>query len=381
MKSNYKIQNIFKGDISVWVIYFLLTVVSLIAVYSSIGLYAIADYKSTPLMLFIKHAAFVVCSYIAIVMITHLKIETLFRFSVVTFAISLMLVVAALVKGTRWISLLGVPFQPSEVVKLGLTMFLAWLMQKNRENLDSPKFFGTLIVIIGIVSLMIFPENFSTAALIFLASMFTIFFCGINKSMWLRAMSVVMVLGIIMLTVFYLWGDKMDFFRTSTWGSRIDAWLHPNTELSQENMAKMAIASGGFSGHGVGGTVHARLMTQAHNDFIFAIIIEEGGVLFGSFIFMLYTIFFRRCIKIVRKCRDLFSATLVASIATIIYFQALVNMSVAVGLLPVTGQTLPFVSFGGTAYIILSCGIGIIQCVAFNIKKQERKDEAAKHTA
>lgn len=378
MKSNFKIQNFFKGDISIWILYLIMSVISLVSVYSSIGLYAIADIGSTPLHLFFRHAAFVVASYLVIVFITPLKTETLFKWAAIIFGLSIVLVFLALMQHTRWINIFGIRFQPSETVKLGLTLLLAKLMHTNRNNLDSPQFFGILIVVIGVVSLLIMPENFSTAALIFLASMFAIFFGGIESKMWLKVMGVIGLLGLLMLAGFYFWGSDLDMMRSSTWGNRINAWLNPSTDLTQENMAKMAIASGGLFGNGIGNTIHARLMTQAHNDFIFAIIIEEAGTAAGAFIFIVYTIFFRRCIRLVKKCHDTFSAVIVAGIATIIYFQALVNMSVAVGLLPVTGQTLPFISFGGTAYLILSCGIGMIQCVAYNIKKQERtlkKDE------
>lgn len=386
MKAKFKIQNIFKGDAAIWFIFFVLSVISLISVFSSIGLYAIADNHTTPMHLFVKHAAFVAASYVAIIAITPLKTNLLYKLANWVFLFSGVLVFLALVQHTRWIGILGIRFQPSEVVKLGITLFMARMLQNHRDELDSPKFFGFLLAVTALVAIAIFPENFSTAALIFLACLFAMLFAGVNLRNWLYAFGAIAVIGLLMLLFFYKFGDSLEAFRSSTWSHRIEAWLHPidpsapNPQLTQEAMAKMAIASGGFWGHGIGNTVHARLMTQAHNDFIFAIIIEELGAVGGIIIFALYTVFFRRCIKIVKKCRDLFSATIVAGFGTIIYFQALVNMSVAVGLLPVTGQTLPFVSYGGTAYLILSCGIGMIQCVAYNIKKQEKNDETEEYT-
>lgn len=378
MKRKFNIKNIFKGDLSIWIIYLFLSGISLWSVYSSIGLYAITDVHTTPLSLFTRHAAFVLISYVAIIGITPLKTDFLYKAAPIVFLVSMGIVVAAMLMHTRWITVFGITFQPSETVKLGLMLLIARFMQKRRDELDDPKVFATLFIIIGVVSLMVFPENFSTAALIFVSCMFAIYFGGIESKMWMRVMCVMLVLGVLVLTAFYLWGSEMELFRSSTWSNRIDAWLHPNDNLSQGNMAKMAIASGGATGQGIGETIHARLMTQAHNDFIFAIIIEEHGTVGGTIVFLLYTIFFRRCIKIVRKCHDYFSATLVAGISTVIYFQALVNMSVAVGLLPVTGQTLPFISFGGTAYLILSAGIGIIQCISFNNKKYELQHESEK---
>ena len=381
MKSQFKIQNVFKGDIAIWIIYLVLSIVSLTSVFSSIGLYAIDDYGSTPLHLFLKHGLFVIAAYVLIIMITPVKTNTLYKMANIVFAASLILVVYALVLRTRWIELFGIRFQPSEVVKLGLVMFLARIMHQHQDELDDNKFFIILVIVVGAASALIMPENLSTAILIFTACMFAMFFGGIQLKNWMKVMAVMALVGVLALFVFYKFGDQIAFFRSSTWGSRIEHWLHPSTDLTQENMAKMAIATGGFGGKGIGETIQARLMTQAHNDFIFAIIIEEMGAWFGVFIFALYTVFFRRCIKIVTRCKETFNAVLVAGIGSIIYLQAIINMSVAVGLLPVTGQTLPFVSYGGTAYLILSGGIGMIQCVAYNTKKQESKDETEKHNS
>lgn len=380
MKTKASIKNVFKGDIAIWVIYLLFSLISLISVYSSIGLYAIADNHSTPVHIFMKHAIFVVGSYVAIIIVTHLKTNTLYKASTYVFIAAIALVIMAALQHTRWINIFGIRFQPSEVAKLGLSLFLARAMMDFQDHVDTKKMFIILFAIIAIFAGLILPENLSTAALIFLASMFGLFFAGINRKYWLYTMIPVFVLAIIGFVVIYQWGDSIDAFRSSTWSNRLDHWLHPNNELTQENMAKMAIASGQWFGNGPGSTIHARLMTQAHNDFIFAIIIEEFGAVMGIIILTLYTWFFRRCIKLVKRCRDYFSATIVACFGTIIYFQALVNMSVAVGLLPVTGQTLPFISFGGTAYFILSVGIGMIQCVAYNTKIQELKDETTEHT-
>ena len=132
----------------------------------------------------------------------------------------------------------------------------------------------------------------------------------------------------------------------------------------------MVVARGEFFGCGIGSTIHGRLMTQAHNDFIYAIIIEEAGMLAAIAIFALYVLFYFRCIHIARHCKGTFGSLSVAGLSTMIFLQALVNMSVAVGVLPVTGQTLPFISFGGTAYLFMGFGVGVIQSVAADNKKK-----------
>ena len=141
-------------------------------------------------------------------------------------------------------------------------------------------------------------------------------------------------------------------------------------------MARMAVARGGFFGCGIGTTIHGRLMTQAHNDFIYAIIIEEAGTLSALIIFALYAWFYFRCIRIATACRGPFGSLCAAGLGTLIFLQAIINMAVAVGVLPVTGQTLPFISYGGSAYLFLGCGIGVIQSVAFAGKKLQRQKTA-----
>jgi cell division protein FtsW len=168
---------------------------------------------------------------------------------------------------------------------------------------------------------------------------------------------------------------EMVIERQETWGHRVYSWINPKTdELTQENMARMAIARGGVARLGIGSTVHARLMTQAHNDFIYAIIIEETGMVGGLFVFALYSIFYFRCVKVTRRCKGRFGALTVAGLGTVIYLQALVNMCVAVGVLPVTGQTLPFISYGGTAYLFLGCALGVIQSVAADVEAQDKAE-------
>ena len=164
--------------------------------------------------------------------------------------------------------------------------------------------------------------------------------------------------------------------RSSTWGHRLQSYFEdPDpTVITQENMARMAIARGGVFGKGPGNTIYARLMTQSHNDFIYAIIIEEWGMLGGLLVFILYSIFYFRCIRIAWRCNGRFGALAVVGMGTVIYLQALANMCVAVGALPVTGQTLPFISYGGTAYLFLGCGLGVIQSVAADGEKLKNEN-------
>lgn len=382
-----KTGKIFRGDKTIWVVFFLLSVISLIAVYSSIGLYAYSMPNARPTGLFLKHLAIVAATYVAIIFISRINYRYFSRFAMLGYWASLVLLAVMLALHGRWFRLPVIgQFQPSEIAKVVLIIFVARQVSiaKKKQQTEEIGTFLMILVYIAPVVLLVLPENFSTAALIFLSAYLVMLYGGVNRKYWWRLFLVGVVVAIGFLMVSYYKYEKslnnvnteMAIERQATWGHRVYSWINPEPdELSQENMAKMAIARGGFARLGVGSTVHARLMTQAHNDFIYAIIIEETGMIGGLIVFALYSIFFFRCIKLSLKCKGNFGALTVAGMGTMIYLQALVNMCVAVGVLPVTGQTLPFISYGGTAYLFLGCGLGVIQSVAADIAKNEQDEK------
>lgn len=384
-----KLAKIFKGDRTIWVVFFLLSIVSLLAVYSSIGLYAYSAFASkTPTTLFLRHLLIVVMTYVVVVMLSRINYRYFSRFAVLGYwaAIVLLVVMLALNQG-RWVRIPVIgQFQPSEIAKVVLIIFVARMLALKKDHAGDLGQFLMLLIYIAAVVVLVLPENFSTAALIFLSAYIVMYFGGANKKYWWRLFLVGVVLVIGFLAVSYYKYEKslnagsdteMVIERQETWGHRVYSWINPKTdELTQENMARMAIARGGIARLGIGTTVHARLMTQAHNDFIYAIIIEETGMVGGLFVFVLYSIFYFRCVKLTRRCKGRFGALTVAGLGTMIYLQALVNMCVAVGVLPVTGQTLPFISYGGTAYLFLGCALGVIQSVAADVETQDKAEEA-----
>ena len=373
-----KTGKIFRGDKIIWVVFFLLSVISLVAVYSSIGLYAYSMPHARPTGLFLKHLAVVAATYVAIILISQINYRYFSRFAMLGYWASLVLLAVMLALHGRWFRLPVIgQFQPSEIAKVVLIIFIARQMAIKKNQKDEIGTFLVMLVYIAPVVLLVLPENFSTAALIFLSAYMVMLYGGVNRRYWWTLMLVGAVVVTGFLFVSYYKYEKsltntnteMAIERQATWGHRVYSWINPQPdELSQENMAKMAIARGGFARLGIGTTVHARLMTQAHNDFIYAIIIEETGMIGGLIVFLLYSIFFFRCVKLALKCKGSFGSLTVAGLGTMIYLQALVNMSVAVGLLPVTGQTLPFISYGGTAYLFLGCSVGVIQAVAADVE-------------
>lgn len=378
-----KLSKLFRGDKIIWVVFLLLSTISLVAVYSSIGLYAYSMHGAGPTGLFLKHFVIVAATYVVIILLSRVNYRLFSRFAMLGYWVSLVLLAVMLALQGRWLRLPVIgQFQPSEIAKVVLIIFVARMLALKKEQVKELGTFLMLLIYIAPVVLLVLPENFSTAALIFLSAYLVMLFGGVSRRYWWRLMIVaVAVVGVAMFVMLKT-GESSDVLeRSETWVNRVDRWIHPNPdELSQENMAKMAIARGGVVGVGIGNTIHARLVTQAHNDFIYAIIIEETGMLGGIVVFLLYSIFYFRCIRLAWRCQGRFGALTVAGLGTMIYLQALVNMSVAVGVLPVTGQTLPFISYGGTAYLFLGCALGVIQSVAADVYAKETAEEESTTT-
>lgn len=367
-------KRIFSGDTALWVVFLLMTVVSLLAVYSSIGLYAIVDNGTAPTMLFAKHVGIVVLTYLVSIGFSRINYRVFYKLALWFFLISFALQFFVVVTGGRWLRMGFLSFQPSEIVKITLIVYVASLLTRFRDTIEDPKTLFVLLLPIGLSCALILPENLSTAGIVFLACFVLLYFGGVNARWWRRILFAALAVVVVSLIVFAYIGDQVDVMRSGTWGHRITAWLHPNPdELNQENMSRMAIARGGYWGKGIASTIHARLMTQAHNDFIYSIIIEEYGMLGGIVVFFLYAVFYYRCIKIATRAKGTFGSLCVAGFGSVIFIQALVNMCVAVGVLPVTGQTLPFISYGGTAYVFLGCGYGLIQSVAEDTRRRDQK--------
>ena len=386
-----KTGRLFRGDKVIWVVFLLLSIFSLVEVYSSIGLYAYSFFSTkTPTSLFLRHLIIVVVTYVAVILLSRVNYRFFSRFALLGYWVALVLLVVALAFG-RWIRIPVIgQFQPSEIAKIVLIVFIARMLALKKDHLNEIGTFLQLMRYMVLVVALVFPTNFSTAALIFLACYVMMYFGGVNRKWWWRLLLIGLVAVVAFLAINYFRYERtlttgqtqeQMFERQDTWGHRVYSWINPNPdELTQENMSRMAIARGGVLGTGIGNTVHARLMTQAHNDFIYAVIIEETGMLGGIIVFALYGILYFRCVRLAWRCKGRFGALTVAGLGTVIYLQALVNMCVAVGVLPVTGQTLPFISYGGTAYLFMGCGLGIIQSVAADVYNKEAEAKQIQDT-
>ena len=378
-----KLLNPFKGDKAIWFIFLVLAIISLVSVYSSVGYTAVIT-DTTPGKALIRHLFFVCVSFVLVVLLANFDYRKFSGISWLGFLLSIALLIIALAIGhkdnaagsgmSRWIyiPLIG-RFQPSELAKIVTIVYLSRLMAQEKETLHEWTTLRRILFPVIIIVGLIVSDNLSTALIIF-AVCYAMLRMSTVSAKQLR-LSVIGLAVIGLLAIFI--GDKLDLKfleRADTWTSRIDKWLNFDEEqLSQESMARMAVASGKFFGVGVGSTIQARLMTQANNDMIYAIIVEETGMLGGTLVFLLYLFLYIRCIRIAWRCKGDFGRMTVVGLGTLIFLQAAVHMCVSVGALPVTGQTLPFISSGGSAYLCMGLALGVIQSIAHDVELNETK--------
>ena len=278
----------------------------------------------------------------------------------------------------RWIviPLIG-QFQPSEIVKYILILYVSNELAILGDGIRDRKNFLTLSFKLLLICGLIFPENFSTALLVFMSCYGLMFIAGAKMKNLSLIVPALVVLVVFVVGIYVVNPDILK--RSSTWVNRVEGFINTNPEeITQANTATMAISTGGLVGKGIGNTTQGRFLSESHNDFIFAIILEEGGVLYGFIVMILYFILFYRSVRIAKTARGLFGSYAAVGIGLVFCLQALVNMMVATTLMPVTGQTLPFISYGGTSFVISSAALGIMLNISADAKKYQMELEADK---
>jgi cell division protein FtsW len=278
-------------------------------------------------------------------------------------------------QASRWLEIpgLGVTIQTSDFAKLALIMYVARMLSLRQNHLDDiKKTFFPIVIPIVIVCLLILPANFSTAALLGVSCWLLLFIGRINLKQLLGFTG----LGIVVVGLFiFIALQTNSINRVQTWKSRIENYSGGNEgDNYQAQQSKIAIATGGLVGKGPGNSTQRNLLPHPYSDFIYAIIIEEYGILGGVVILMLYLILLYRTGLIVKKARRTFPAFLAMGLTLILVFQAMINMAVAVNLIPVTGQPLPLVSMGGTSLLFTSASFGILLSISRSQNKEELFD-------
>jgi len=268
-------------------------------------------------------------------------------------------------------------FQTADLAKLTLIIYLARALTKKQDVIKNFKSaFLPLMVPIIVVCSLIMPSDFSTAAMLFVTSLVLLFIGRVN---WKYLSGLVLIsiaaLSLFILILYNLPGESQG--RLWTWKNRIESFVDPdNSENYQAQQAKIAVASGGVLGKGPGHSTQRNFLPHPYSDFIFAIIIEEYGLVGGGIVLLLYLILFFRAVKIVTKIPHNFGAFLTVGVCFSLVFQALINMGVAVNILPVTGQPLPLVSMGGTSIWFTSLSLGIILSVSKELQEETIIDNA-----
>lgn len=384
-----------KGDKIIWIIVLFLCSISIVSVYSSSSSLAYQAGKST-LFFLLQQMRFVIFGVTALYICYKIPLGWYRMLAYFGILFSIFLLAATLIVGSkindagRWIRILGISFQPAEIAKIAVILYLAKIMED--RPLDSFKeFFYWIIIPISLVLLLILYGSISTALLLGGVSALILIIVGVKwKHLFKTTLIGVAVLGLIVLLnlSFGL------FPRVDTAISRIKSFTTEQTidenstpaqiqkhldKTYQAKMAKVAVASSHIFGKGPGNSTQRNLLPHPYSDFIYAIIIEEWGLIGGIFILVLYIFFFTRCVILAKACTTTFTSVMVMGLALLITSQAMLHISVNLGLLPVTGHTLPLVSLGGTSLVIMSGAFGMILSVSRTIevvkKREENRDE------
>ncbi|SOD18704.1 FtsW/RodA/SpoVE family cell cycle protein [Pedobacter xixiisoli] len=370
-----------KGDRWIWIIILLLSMISIMVVYSATGAIAYKKGISVEKYLLFKHVIFVILGIVMIYIAHLLDYKYYAGISKILMIITIPLLLYTLIFGanlneaSRWVKIpvIGLTFQTSDLAKLSLITFLARMLTRKQENIKDVKnaflpIMGSVVVVFGLIA----KANLSTGLMLFGVSILLLIVGRVS----IKQISWVMLGGVVMMFFLVLTTE-----RAGTWKSRVDTFLHPELQHSdktyQSDHAKIALATGGFLGKGPGNSTERNFLPHPYSDFIFAIIIEEYGTVGGLAVMVLYLVLLYRCVRIVTRSPKAFGALLAAGLSFSLTIQAFANMAVAVGLGPVTGVPLPLVSMGGTSMIFTSIAFGIILSVSRDVEENStvKKEE------
>ena len=370
------ILNKTKGDRWIWLIVILLSVWSLLAVYSATGTLAYKRGVGAESIL-MKHLIFIVGG-IALMYFSHLLDYRYYAgISKLLMVITIPLLLYTLIFGnnindaSRWVTIpfTTQTFQTSDMAKLALITFLARTLTRKQENIkDVKKAFIPIMGSVCVVFILIALANLSTALMLFGVSILLLIMGRIS----IKQIAIVCFAGLVLLAAVVFLGPRRE-----TYKSRINVFLHPEQadpdKSFQANQSKIAIATGGIIGKGPGNSTQRNYLPHPYSDFVYALIIEEYGLVGGVALVIIYLVFLYRCILIVTASPKAFGALLAAGLSFSLTIQAFANMAVAVGLGPVTGVPLPLVSMGGTSMLFTSIAFGIILSVSRDVEEKNRE--------
>ena len=383
-----KIISNLKGDKAIWAVVALLALFSFLPVYSASSnpAYLYSDGSTLPFLL--KHFAHLLLGF-AILYGVHRIPYFYFRgLSIIAMPVVIILLLITLSQGTtieganasRWIRVpfVGVTFQTSTLAAVVLMTYVARYLSRIKDmNVTFKETLLPLWLPVFLVLALILPANFSTTAIIFAMVLILVFIGGHP----LRYLAIILGIGLLSVFLFVGFAKLSNIssltVKVNTWENRIANYIDgADTEADHQiEIAKIAIASGGVTGLGPGKSIQKNFLPQSTSDFIYAIIVEEFGMLGALFLLLLYLLLLFRLVIVVYKCSTFFGKLLVVGIGLPIIFQALINMAVAVELFPVTGQTLPLISSGGTSIWMTCLALGMVLSVSAKREVELREDK------
>ena len=363
------IKNInLKGDKVIWAIVLALSIFSILVVYSTAG------WK----FLF-SHLIKLSIGLFFLYQVHKIKFKYFAKIGVLGFVVSIILLILVFIMGvtvngaSRWLSIAGFQFQPSDIAKLSILLFMARQLSKYRNEIkDFTKLFLYVLAPLIVICALILPNNFSTSALIFLNGL-VLMYVGRVKIKYIASIIGIGFIGALLIYGFaktYPQSTNKIMPRSTTWVNRIDSYISTEKKQKldqdyQQQQALVAIYNGGFSGVGPGKSTQRNILPYSSSDFIFAIMVEEYGFIIGAVMpILFYLILFYRALRIAIKITSVFGGLLCVGFMFSLVFQAFINMLVSVGFLPVTGQTLPLISMGGTSILFTCITVGIILSVS-----------------
>jgi len=373
-----KILKNIRGDRTIWAIVALLAIFSFLPVYSASTNLVYVVESGTTFGHLLKHAALLLMGFFIMYATHRIPYRYYSGLSVLLIPVVVVLLIYTLTQGqtisgvnaSRWIRIpfIGIGFQTSTLAGVVIMIYVARYLAKNKaKEITFKSSILNLWLPVGLVLMLILPANFSTAAILFVMILGLTFLGGYP----IKYLASIVGIGLLVFTLFILtakaFPTAFEGSRINTWVSRVENFSKQNEEENyQANKAKIAVASGEIYGKGPGKSTQKNFLPQSSSDFIYAIIVEEYGLLGGLFLLILYLGLMFRIVIVASKTETIFGTLLVLGVGIPIVFQALVNMAVAVGLFPVTGQPLPLMSAGGTSIWMTCFALGIILSVSAN---------------
>lgn len=380
-----------EGDKVLWIVAVVLGLISLVSVYSAVSAYATTKFDGDTERVLMKHLLTLVLGYAFMWGASRVDYRKYSKFFYIALWLCIPLLVYTLLWGanlnsaSRSIRILGISFQSSDLAKIVLIGYVARMLFYKQDDITSfKKAVLPIILPTVIVVALIMPENLSTAVMLFVSVLVLMFVARV------RFVHLLYIVGVVVVSLLLYIGVMMMFpegerGRAETWINRTESFFSPKEEVQdpfdkdnyQTTYSKIAVATGGAIGKGPGKSTQRNFLPHPYSDFIYAIILEEYGLGGGLLVLFMYVVLMTRAVRVLRLRPCSFAAFLTFGLTFLIVMQALINMGVAVSLLPVTGQPLPFVSMGGTSILFTGFAIGILMSVSRDIEREKKEKQMA----